>query len=321
MKVSSHYTFRQLFFGSSDNILAHIIRRRATVFYHACDALHANSRWCLTGTPIQNKLADIGTLFAFIRAEPFCKAAIFRKWIEAPFDKSAVDLTTVKDRLVILIEALCLRRTKDVIHLPQLRQHIRILEFSPAERKQYEDTKMILMRTIRHRVGEIEKSSKFGLFQANLQMRLLCNHGTYQQPFSWRRRSYREEREAVMSALGQNGEITCSGCQLPMPILGSSRPGDDFYKQCAHVLCSECIEQSNTQREGAQAQHCPVCVLLSRPSLPEGNTTTSDMSIPGYPAREHAGGDDACYFSSTGHSTKMQALIKDICKDLWMSKR
>src|SRR5262249_19572230 len=156
-----------------------------------------------------------------------------------PFEQNIEDPTIVKNRLVVLLEALCLRRTKDVIQLPGLRQCTRTLTFSPAEREQYENTKKILMRTIRQRVGEVEKSSKFGLFQANLQMRLLCNHGTFQQPFSWHRRSYQDEREAIISALGRNGEITCSGCQLPMPILGSSRLGNGFREQCAHVLCSE----------------------------------------------------------------------------------
>ncbi|PTB66813.1 hypothetical protein BBK36DRAFT_1116970 [Trichoderma citrinoviride] len=286
---------------------AHIIRRRATAFYRACDELHANSRWCLTGTPIQNKLTDIGTLFAFIRAEPLCKAATFRKWIELPFEQSGDDFQVVKERLVMLIGAFCLRRTKDIIELPELEQRLRVLEFSPEERKQYEDTKKILMRMIRHRVGEVEKSAKFGLFQANLQMRLLCNHGTYQQPFSWRRRSYRDEREAILSAaLGQSSEITCAGCQLPMPVLGSSHMSNAFYENCSHVICSDCIEQSNTRSEGGEAPHCPVCIRWLKHAM-DNTVGTADY-------------DDAHYFSNEGHSTKMEALIKDVKVDLDKSK-
>ncbi|KAM0263536.1 hypothetical protein ACHAQJ_001155 [Trichoderma viride] len=297
---------------------AHIIRRRATVFYRACDELHANSRWCLTGTPIQNKLADIGTLFAFIRAEPFSKASIFRKWIEVPFDQNA---DGVKDRLVMLIEALCLRRTKEVIKLPKVRSCLRELEFSSAEREQYEKTKKILMRMIRHRVGEIEKSSHFGLFQVNLQMRLLCNHGTFQRPFSWRRRSYyQDEREAASSALGQNIEITCSGCQLPMPILGSSRLGNGSYG-CNHVICSECIEESSSQTEGEQTQRCPVCVSFLGPAMIENGGSTGCGDVQDWPANEKAGGGDDYYFRNEGLSTKMQALIKDVKVDLDKTKR
>ncbi|RYO92417.1 hypothetical protein DL762_001697 [Monosporascus cannonballus] len=300
----------------------HIIRRPATTFYHACGDLHANSRWCLTGTPIQNKLADIGALFAFIRAEPFSRVSVFRKWIEVPFEQNVEDPTVVKNRLVMLLEALCLRRTKEVIELPGLQQRIRTLEFSSAEREQYEKTKKILMRTIHQRVGEVEKSSKFGLFQANLQMRILCNHGTFQKPFSWYRRSYQDEREAVVCALGQNGEITCSGCQQPMPILGSSRLGNGFREQCAHVLCSECIEESSTPGAGAQTQHCPVCVRWRTYARVEaGVDAAGDLAMPDAPVKKGIEDDDNYYFNAEGHSTKMRALIEDVNKDLWTTKR
>ncbi|ENH67515.1 Putative SWI/SNF-related matrix-associated actin-dependent regulator of chromatin subfamily A member 3-like 1 [Fusarium oxysporum f. sp. cubense race 1] len=135
---------------------AHIIRRPSTKFFQACEYLHANSRWCLSGTPIQNKLADIGSLFRFIRAEPFDKASEFRKWIETPFGNSFED--------------------------PEL-----------------------------HRMGEVKKSSQFGMFQMWLQLRIVCNHGTYQKLFSWHRRSLLEEREAIVGAAGQYGEISCVG--------------------------------------------------------------------------------------------------------------
>ncbi|KAK1765014.1 SNF2 family N-terminal domain-containing protein [Phialemonium atrogriseum] len=300
---------------------AHIIRRPATAFYHACSDLHANSRWCLTGTPIQNKLADLGALFAFIRAEPFSKAAIFRKWIDIPFEQSIYDPTVVKNRLIMLLEALCLRRTKDVIKLPGLRQRMRTLVLSPAERKQYENTSKILMRKIRHRVNGVDKIYKFGLFQANLQMRLLCNHGTFQRPFSWNRRSYRDEREAVVSALGQNGEITCSGCQLPMPILGLGGLGNGFREQCAHLLCSECLEESSsTPGAAGQTQHCPVCAQRPAGAPVEARGAAGDAAMPDWPAKQAIGDDDDSYFNSEGHSTKMRACIEDVHTDLWTTK-
>ncbi|KAI1488686.1 SNF2 family N-terminal domain-containing protein [Biscogniauxia mediterranea] len=301
---------------------AHTIRHPTTAFHHACGDLHANSRWCLTGTPIQNKLADIGALFAFIRAEPFSKASVFRKWIEIPFEQNVEDPTVVKNRLVMLLEALCLRRTQEVIKLPGLRQHIRTLDFTPAEREQYEKTKKILVRTIRHRVGEVEKSSKFGLFQANLQMRILCNHGTFQKPFSWHHRNSRDEREAVVSALGRNGEITCAGCQQPMPILGSSRLGNGFREQCAHVLCSECIEESSLPGATTQTQHCPVCARWRsmHVQVEGGVDLAGGVAMPDAPAKEAMEDYDDCYFNAEGCSTKMRAVIEDVRKNLWTTK-
>ncbi|PNP46888.1 hypothetical protein TGAMA5MH_01841 [Trichoderma gamsii] len=297
---------------------AHIIRRRATLFYRSCDELHASFRWCLTGTPIQNKLTDIGTLFAFIRAEPFSKASVFRKWIEVPFEQSTDDstaATAVKDRLVMLIEALCLRRTKDSIELPEVQTYLRELTFTPQEREQYDNTKKILTRMILHRVGEIDKVSHFGTFQMNLQMRLLCNHGTFQQPFSWRRRSYQDEREAAAGALGQNSQICCSGCQLPMPILGSSWMRSDYNSRCNHALCPECIDESG------RTPGCPVCLLTLGPDMAGNNASTNGEDVPDWPADDRAGNSDDHYFNKEGHSTKMEALIEDVQKDLTNTKR
>ena len=41
-------------------------------------ALHAQHRWCLSGTPLQNRVGELYSLVAFLRLEPhayyFCKA-------------------------------------------------------------------------------------------------------------------------------------------------------------------------------------------------------------------------------------------------------
>jgi hypothetical protein len=221
----------------------------------------------------------------------------------------------------MLLEALCLRRTKDAIQLPGLRQRMRTLEFSPAEREQYDNTKKILARTIRQRAGGAEKSSKLGLFQANLQMRLLCNHGTFQKPFSWHRRSALDEREVVASALGQAGEFTCSVCQLPMPILGSSWLGSGAGARCAHVLCAECIEESSVLGAGEQTQDCPVCPRWLTHARAEGRVAAGDVAMPDRPAEGEVEDDDDHYFSAEGHSTKMLALVEDVKKDLMTTKR
>lgn len=229
-----------------------------------------------------------------------------------------------KDRLVLLFQAFCLRRTKEIIHLPQLRKTVRKLSFSVEERKQYENTLKILRRKILHRVGEAEQNSKFGTFQINLQMRLLCNHGTWQQPFSWDRRSYQDAREALISAVGENNEITCAGCQMPMPILGSSRLNHSIYEQCAHVLCSECIDQSITPNDEGQiqTQHCPMCTRRLRHAMVESSAVIDDDSVPNRPPKDRVGdGDDYFDFNKVGYSTKMNALIEDVQRDLWESKR
>ena len=51
---------------------AHYIKNRQTKVANATFQLFSTYRWCLTGTPIQNRLDDIYSLIAFIKFQPHC---------------------------------------------------------------------------------------------------------------------------------------------------------------------------------------------------------------------------------------------------------
>lgn len=48
---------------------ASMIRNYTTAKAHACFALVATHRWCLTGTPIENSVKDLYSLVRFLRIE------------------------------------------------------------------------------------------------------------------------------------------------------------------------------------------------------------------------------------------------------------
>ncbi|KAJ4302642.1 hypothetical protein N0V90_001531 [Kalmusia sp. IMI 367209] len=144
---------------------AHIIRRLSTVLYRTVAELKARSRWCLSGTPIQNRLEDIGSLFAFIRIIPFNNPSMFRKYIALPFDEGGKRRDLAIERFTRLLDSLCLRRTKDLLHLPEEHARVRNIEFSPEERMQYEQTKKIMLRAAKNQVGGFDQKSTLGLFQ------------------------------------------------------------------------------------------------------------------------------------------------------------
>jgi SWI/SNF-related matrix-associated actin-dependent regulator of chromatin subfamily A3 len=271
--------------------------------------LNAKSRWCLTGTPIQNRLEDIGALFAFIRVRPFDSLAVFRRYIVVPFDESEESRLVAAYKLGSLLDSLCLRRMTNLLDLPDRQEKVRILDFSKEERDQYEKTKVIMIRAVRQRAGEFDRHSMFGMFQAQLQLRILCNHGTFQHSFSWARRSLLNEREDALSAVGQIGDINCSLCRQAMPILGSNKVHRGYAESCAHVLCEECLEESAQERQTAHQQlaQCPLCVPLA---MSQADDTYS---------KKVEAEDD--YFRSSGHSSKMTALIADVKDGLMENKR
>jgi hypothetical protein len=290
--------------------LAHIIRRQVTTFFRSVTELKARSRWCLTGTPIQNKLEDIGSLFAFIRAHPFHSIAMFRRFVSIPFDESEERREVATKNLTLLLESLCLRRSRDLLHLPEPQHRIRTLDFSPEEREQYEQTKKIMNRALRQKVGESYSKSIFGMFQVQLQLRILCNHGTYQQPFSWARRSLQDEREDALCSLGGYGEVNCSACRQSLPVLGSNNLYRTYRGSCAHVVCRECLDQ-NEQVSGVGVdmdKKCPLCAISGvHTSVAGPNADVEERSD--------------SYLRKEGHSSKMIALISDIQVDLWQTKR
>jgi SWI/SNF-related matrix-associated actin-dependent regulator of chromatin subfamily A3 len=284
---------------------AHIIRRQSTVLYRTVAELKARSRWCLTGTPIQNRLEDIGSLFAFIRIVPFNSSSIFRKYIAIPFDDGGQRRDMAIKRFTRLLDSMCLRRTKDLLHLPDQEDRVRRIDFSTEERTQYEHTKNMMMRAAKNQVGGLDQNSTLGLFQVRLQLRILCNHGTYQQPFSWNRRKLHliDEREAMEASLGRDGEVTCSVCKQTMSLLDAGTMFRRFTEHCRHVLCHECIEESMSHIADNSTSSCPLCSHLWVNSKAT-HTSEEDQ-----------------YFRLHGKSSKMEALMMDVQTDVWSSKR
>lgn len=283
-----------------------MIRRQATTFFRAVSELKARSRWCLTGTPIQNRLEDIGALFAFIRARPFDNMAIFRRFVAIPFDESEERRKLAVRNLTLLMESLCLRRTKILLNLPERQDRIRMVEFSPKEYEQYERTKLAMNRALRHRVGEEFTKSKFGMFQIQLQLRILCNHGTYQPEFSWTRRSLLDEKENAICSMGSRSEVRCSACSLSISMLDSDNLYRSYTAKCIHIMCSECLDQTGQLSEDEPSK-CPLCMISGESGL-DSSALTGKAFHDSYLLKE-------------GHSSKMDALIEDVRKDIETTKR
>lgn len=299
----------QLSYLTNDDFLAHIIRRQSTVLYRTVAELSARSRWCLTGTPIQNRLEDIGSLFAFLRISPFHSLSNFRKCIAIPFDEGSKRRNMAIERFTRLLDSICLRRTKDVLHLPDEKHCVRRIHLSSEEQAQYKHTYDIMFRTIKNQNGVFDQKSTLGMFQVQLQLRIICNHGTWQQLFSWNRRKLHllDEREAVEASLGRDGEITCSGCRQTLPLFNTGTLFHRYTEHCRHVLCMECLSTSMTSDQESLPSRCPLCQPL----------WDADS---GAPRSNHASQEDT-YFRPNGRSSKMEALMQDVSVDVWSTKR
>lgn len=89
---------------------AHYIKSRSTRTSKSMFALAANQRWCLTGTPIQNTLDDVFSLFHFLQVEPWGHWAWWNR-----LKISSEPYGSLVSRVQKLTEPLLLRRTIQTI--------------------------------------------------------------------------------------------------------------------------------------------------------------------------------------------------------------
>lgn len=87
---------------------AHEIRNKNAQKSRACSRLEAVHRWCLTGTPIHNKLWDLYSLIRFLRVTPFSEEKMWKEFIDNSSKKST-------ERLNTIVKSILLRRAKNQI--------------------------------------------------------------------------------------------------------------------------------------------------------------------------------------------------------------
>jgi SNF2 family DNA or RNA helicase len=117
-----------------------------TKLFQAVSRLSSKYRWCLTGTPIQNSLEDLASLVAFIRISPLHTLSEFRKHIITPLLKGK---DQGSNSLRILLDSICLRRTKKLLNLPDSFDEDRRIDFSSLEKKVYKETQAELIATVK----------------------------------------------------------------------------------------------------------------------------------------------------------------------------
>ncbi|KAI9318131.1 SNF2 family N-terminal domain-containing protein [Dichotomocladium elegans] len=89
------------------------IKNKNTRSATSCTALRAKKRWCLTGTPMQNHVEELYSLFRFLRVEPLNDYHTFKKTISGPIQ--AGDGSLALERLKVVLMAVMLRRTKQIL--------------------------------------------------------------------------------------------------------------------------------------------------------------------------------------------------------------
>lgn len=273
------------FEGVFDRVIldeAHNIRNRNTSTHHAVCSLNADIHWCITATPIWNKVEDLYALLKFIGASPLDMQPVFDSTIA---HRMTYDPPAAMNYLRNFMLPIELRRTKEELNLPPLTEDIMWVELGETERLFY-DALMNFSRDTVVRLFQMEKwLRKTGWAKAHtslgnrarqcilsiiLRLRQACVHPQMAIDACKMWRSAQVESAAQATLLGEPrllqeaaGRLTQlleargqEGNQEECCVCLSEPPGECLVP-CGHTLCATCAAMLFAI--GGNMQRCPVC--------------------------------------------------------------
>ncbi|KAH9059362.1 SNF2 family N-terminal domain-containing protein [Lactarius vividus] len=285
---------------------AHNIKERATNTAKATFELNAKYRWCLSGTPLQNRVGELYSLIRFLGCDPFshyyCKKCACKSLHWKFSDKRTCDdcghspmmhtcfwnneiLTPIQKhgmlgpgatafkKLRVLLDRIMLRRTKiqraDDLGLPPRTVIVRRDYFSPEEKDLY----LSLFSDAKRQ------------FSTYLDAGTLLNN--YSNVFSLitRMRQMACHPDLVIRSKNNAGVFGEEDGEATVCRLCNDVAEDAIQAKCRHIFDRECIKQYlNAAIEAHPA--CPVCHLaltidLEAPALELEMPTTARQGILG----------------------------------------
>lgn len=127
------------------------------------------------GTPIQNRLADLFSLFKFLRCSPFDDQKVFNAQVAENWKRRSDPDSVAK--LKTLVNCLALRRPKTTIELLPKRDERVNLEFSTEEWEDYQRVKNQTVYQLDNVGGESGGTKFLNALKWVNELRLMCIHG------------------------------------------------------------------------------------------------------------------------------------------------
>lgn len=154
---------------------AQFIKNARTKTTQIIQQIKASHRLCLTGTPLENHLGELWSLFHFLMPGLLGDAKQFRLWFRTPIEKHA-DLDR-RQLLAKRVKPFMLRRTKNQVanELPPKTEMTRSIEIAGPQRDLYEAIRMSMEKKVRDAIAKqgLGKSHIL-LLDALLKLRQVC---------------------------------------------------------------------------------------------------------------------------------------------------
>lgn len=310
---------------------AHNIKDRNSNTSKAASELNTQKRWCLTGTPLQNRIGEMYSLIRYMKLDPFhlyfctkcdCKSThwkfsdgrrcdhcqhppmqhtnFFNHFMLKNIQKYGIDGLGYESfcNLRLLLDHMMLRRTKieraDDLGLPPRVVEIRRDVFNEEEKDLYTSLYSDSKRKFNDYVAEgVVLNNYANIFTLITRMRQLADHP-----------------DLVLKKVGNNalsgdldGVIMCQLCD--------DEAEEPIESKCHHRFCRMCIQEYVDSFLGSNLQ-CPVCHIglsidLEQPAIEVDEELFTKASIVNRIKLGSHGGE-------WRSSTKIEALVEELYK-------
>ena len=151
------------------------IKNPTTAMAKAACALTTTHRLCLSGTPVENHLEELWSIFHFLSPGLFGTLTDFRRDFRVPIEKQ--DDRSAQRRLVRRTKPFILRRTKELVakELPPKTEFIERVELDGPQRDLYESLRIAMDERVRDLLSTKGfERSRIEMLDALLKLRQAC---------------------------------------------------------------------------------------------------------------------------------------------------
>ena len=153
---------------------AQYIKNHATAAAKAVKVIKSRFRFALTGTPIENRLSELWSIFDYLMPGFLYGYDIFRREFEIPVVKN--NDQEAMERLQRMVGSFILRRLKqDVLRdLPEKTEEVRYVQMTGKQRKLYDGQAIHLRSLLDHQSEEEFNNSRFQVLTELTRLRQIC---------------------------------------------------------------------------------------------------------------------------------------------------
>lgn len=153
---------------------AQYIKNAQTAAAKAVKVIRARTRYALTGTPIENRLSELWSIFDYLMPGFLYDYSEFRNEVELPVVRDGD--AEVQERLKRMVAPFVLRRKKeDVLQdLPDKLEEVRYADMDRKQRQLYDAEVLRMRRTLAQQDESDFRKSKIQILAALTKIRQLC---------------------------------------------------------------------------------------------------------------------------------------------------